>query len=251
MNRLAFLAMSFAVSFAVGSATLAQPAFANDVIEAYGVPATLLGAPCAAVPYAPIPAYAAVGGKVLGQLVLDHPEYVKETTESCSDLPLVQLQIEEYTAPVAISEWSYETNGIGLYALAPVADDATQLWTQAKADGRAFWIKLPIASVKMYEELAYLPQDLTVVCTAPGQCAPAEADFTADLARSKGQVQSCYDEAYTIVGRASANGLNYYELKREELNGGSAAFPHLPETIYIPTRSETGQHTGYFYSRGC
>jgi len=183
--------------------------------------------------------------------VLDHPEYVKQTTESCAEIPLVMLQIEEYYAPVAISEWGYETNGIELYALAPVPDDATHIWGRARADGREVWLKLPLTELHMYEELATLPQDLSVTCTAPGQCAVATPEFLADIEKSKGQVMSCYDEAYTITGRAAAEGKNYYELTRQELTGGAEAFPHLPEKMYIPTRNAEGGHTGYFYPRGC
>jgi hypothetical protein len=237
----------------------ATPASASEPIEAYAALPTLHGWPCGFVPYAPVDVYDASDGHVLGQLVLDRPELVRESKSQCDDVPSVQLVIRDKVIPVAEGEWSYEARALVIYEQREAFTDQDKIWVRGQSEsGPAFWALAPKQNVHSYEDLVWVPDDFRVVCLTPQTCAPADAAFLEAMAAADEAASSCSRRAYGIVDRVlSPAGMKLYQLQLDtDLARGDAKLAaklkaQLPATIYIPRRTEGGQHTASFSARGC
>ena len=253
--------MTFAHFFTLLAAmAVALPAAALEPEELGGLRIySLFAEGCAAIAYAPVPTYQTPGGLRAGRLILDHPEYAKESQKACSFRPKALLQLEgsTVTRDVLTLEVGYEEPGLSIFA---VQQGQGTAWYQGKSEQSTFWVKASDIRGAQYlsfeNDLVFGVTLLTESCDARGRCQPLPAKVQ-ELAVEAGNynVETCYGNAYVFSD---------YDAKVVTLPTGRKAYKvqlapslvakfgkELPLELLVPTYDFRGKWTGFHYSRGC
>ncbi len=231
----------------------AAPSRAEDMpLGGLRVP-TLFAAECMAIPFEPADVFDAPGGLRIGQLVLDHPEYARKTTSTCSFRPVAYLRAEGRGSLVDIRrmEVGYEEPSLAVFK---VSQHMGVFWVQGRTPTGSFWV--PVTSGRQYLSLERdLVQGLALLsesCDNEGRCQPLP-ESTVKLAQKAGEQRqdTCYGNAYDIVTSVTLpDGRRAYEVQLAEALEPKYG-KSLPLKALVPTRDYRGRWTGFFYSRGC
>jgi hypothetical protein len=210
---------------------------------------------CQAIPYQAVAAYKQPAGQVIGQVVLDHPEWAMTATDSCDARPQIQLAwTGQAPAPLLTREIAYE------HAVPAVFAHQTQQgshWYQVRDErGRAAWLAAPTPSPWRYlslesdlvQGLARLPE----TCTPQGRCTATPAALQTSVEQAGAARPGCAGNAYDIVGPVIdlPGGRRAYRVSlAPELR--AAWRTRLPAEAVVPTYDHQGHWTGLFFARGC
>lgn len=242
-----------------GLCILSAAATEPQILGGLSLP-TLYAPECQAVPYEAITAYQAPGGLRLGKLVLDHPEYARESRSSCSFRPRVHLQPEGLNnlLPVVSIAVGYETPAMAVLETRRIGSVS---WYRGQAENSSFWVRdEPEPSATLYRSYErHLVFGVALVserCDEHGRCQPTTQSLQELAAQAGAERQdSCYGNAYDFVDSAEPlvtlpQGRKAYKVRLAPAlavkYGGK-----LPAELLVPTYDYHGQWTGFFFSRGC
>lgn len=205
------------------------------------------------VPYAPLPAFDKISGKVIGEVQADLWPCPPKDGDTVCGYPFAWFFVRQGGARVelATQEVSYEQGALVSYR--PAVVQGGFAWSKIEFDGGDFWIKTRTKHVTQFEKLASEIHDFDMWCTRPGQCEPPSSGMREELQRmmdGKYELSSCGPQTYQIVALVEERGQRYYKVRLTPVEEGTAS-PKLPMTGYIPTRRKNGTHVGIFWSRGC
>lgn len=256
MPRLLHLALLLLPLCCVPSSWALEPA----VLGGLSLP-TLYAPACRAVPYAAVTIYQSPGGLRIGKLVLDHPEYARETRASCSFMPRVMLQPEGLNNQLAVEsiEVGYETPAMAVYETRRNGD---RTWYRGQAENGSFWVPsngepYPTRYRSYERHLAMGVVLLSERCDELGRCQPTPPALQ-ELAEQAGAERrdSCYGNAYEFSGAVEEalvslpQGRRAYRVRlASELAVKYTG--KLPAELLVPTYDYRGRWTGFFFSRGC
>ena len=238
----AVLALVSALGF-VASAAAREPA----ELGILRVP-SLSAKGCAAIPYEPVPVYGEPGGLRIGQLVLDHPEYARKSTETCAFRPQVRLQAEGRgdLQQVAVQALGEGETGIAVYRS---TQHSGQTWIAGQTGTRSFWA--PVNQGRRYlsleTELVHGLADLPETCDSLGRCQLTPTRVR-QLARTAGEERSgtCQPHAYDIKAVVSLpDGRKAYVAHlAQDLRVKYES--RLPAEVRVPTYDGRDRWTGFY-----
>ena len=218
---------------------------------------TLLGVPCMRIPYEPVAVYAEPAGLRIGQLVLDHPEWVSKTLkvspEKCTARATLQLQGEGLGAlePAKVLDATATTQALAVYETRSYRN---QLWVQGRTRGVRFW--LPVTPALEYKDLVVqLVQGVALfseTCDPLGRCQPAPDDIRRQVDKAaQERIGECVPYAYEVEQMVTLpGGRKAYQVRlSEELTPKHGT--RLPKEALVPTYDYQGRWTGFFNPKGC
>lgn len=204
-------------------------------------------------PYAPLPAFDRVEGKVIGHITATLTSC--PPTDGAPECGVAQAwhivlnggrPVDLYT-----DEVSYEQGALVSYQPAVLTKDAA--WSKVEFEGGSVWIRSKIKEVVNFETRASAIHEFDTWCTSPGVCKPIDAAMRKELERMMAgefKLQACGERTYQIQQLVKRAGGRYYKVTLTDVVEGTPR-PKLPQEGYIPTRRKDGTHVGLFWSRGC
>jgi hypothetical protein len=238
------------------SAGLPGLALARDPADLGGLAIPSLSSPgCQAIPYQAVAVYQRPAGQVIGQLVLDHPEWASTSSASCDVRPVMELALQgRARVPLLTREIANEHAVPAVFAVA--MHDHVPWYQLRDEQGQSAWVpqadRQPWHFFSLEADLVQGLARLPETCTAQGRCSPTPDALQAMVEQAGAARPGCAANAYDIVGRVVVlpGGRHAYRVRlAPEL---SAAWgQRLPSQALVPTHDRQQRWTGFFFARGC
>jgi hypothetical protein len=204
---------------------------------------------CQAIEYEPASVYDAPGGLRIGALVLDHPEYARESSAACVGSPVVGLQAEGRNSLVEVFQTAVGPDEPGL-TVYQTTNFSGVTWVQGRTTTGAFW--LPVSRARQYLSLERdLVQGLarfSEICENKNRCQPTSETFMRSVqAAGEERPNARFNNAYNIISRVTlSDGRGAYQVQLDR-----SLVPkfgkQLPLEALVPAVDYRGEVTGAFY----